>query len=286
MTLKLIPAGEFMMGSPDDDKDADADEKPQHKVRITQPFYLGVYEVTQAQYQAVMGNNPSCFSVNGGGKDKVAGQSTDQYPVEKVSWLDAVRFCNALSRKDGLNPFYEVNGEKVEIPDRNGPGYRLPTEAEWEYACRAGTTAKYSFGNDPSVLGNMGGLEGTRVAVLTPSARSVPTTLGCMTCTATSGSGVRTGTTVVITSSRRRTTRRGLPGPRTGCSAAGAGTTSPAMPVGVPRQFRAREAEQLPGLPRGPRGRRPLSSMTRITIGSSSGFSRTSPGEDRRRHRR
>ena len=59
MTLKLIPAGEFLMGSPDDDKDADNDEKPQHRVRITRPFYLGVYEVTQAQYEAVMGNNPS-----------------------------------------------------------------------------------------------------------------------------------------------------------------------------------------------------------------------------------
>ena len=70
MTLKLIPAGEFMMGSPDNDKDAESDEKPQHRVRITRPFYLGVYEVTQAQYKKVMGNNPSWFSANGGGKDK------------------------------------------------------------------------------------------------------------------------------------------------------------------------------------------------------------------------
>ena len=101
MTLKLIPAGEFMMGSPDNDKDAGIEEKPQHRVRISKSFYLGVYEVTQAQYKAVMGNNPSNFSPNGDGKDKVAGQSTDQYPVENVSWLDAVQFCNKLSDEGG-----------------------------------------------------------------------------------------------------------------------------------------------------------------------------------------
>ena len=89
------------MGSPDDDKDAENDEKPQHRVRITRPFYLGVYEVTQAQYQAVMGNNPSWFSANGEGKDSVAGQSTDRHPVEKVSWLDAVKFCNKLGEMEG-----------------------------------------------------------------------------------------------------------------------------------------------------------------------------------------
>ena len=137
MTLKLIPAGEFMMGSPDNDKDAGIEEKPQHRVRISKSFYLGVYEVTQAQYKAVMGNNPSYFSPNGDGKDKVAGQSTDQYPVEGVSWFDAVSFCNKLSDKEGRRPFYEIDDKYVRVPDWNGPGYRLPTEAEWEYACRA-----------------------------------------------------------------------------------------------------------------------------------------------------
>ena len=83
MTLKLIPAGEFFMGSPDDAIEAEKNEKPSHRVRISKPFYLGVYEVTQGQYEAVMGNNPSYFSANGGGKDRVAGQSTDRYPVEK-----------------------------------------------------------------------------------------------------------------------------------------------------------------------------------------------------------
>ncbi len=158
MTLKLIPAGEFMMGSPDNDKDAGIEEKPQHRVRISKSFYLGVYEVTQAQYKAVMGYNPSSFPPNGDGKDKVAGQSTDQYPVEQVSWFDAVTFCNKLSAKEGRRPFYEIDDKYVRVPDWNGPGYRLPTEAEWEYACRANasTPTRYSFGDDAAQLDEYG----------------------------------------------------------------------------------------------------------------------------------
>ena len=158
MTLKLIPAGEFMMGSPDSDKDVRIEEKPQHRVRISKSFYLGVYEVTQAQYKAVMGNNPSDFPPNGDGKDKVAGQSTDQYPVDNVWWLDAVSFCNKLSAKEGRRPFYEIDDKYVQVPDWNGPGYRLPTEAEWEYACRANasTPTRYSFGDDAAQLDEYG----------------------------------------------------------------------------------------------------------------------------------
>ena len=123
MHLVLIPAGEFLMGSPQSDKGARKDETPQHRVRITRPFYLGIHEVTQEQYERVMGVNPSHFK----------GEES-QRPVEQVSWDDAVQFCSKLS---------ELPGEKSA-----GRTYRLPTEAEWEYACRAGSTSKYCHGDD------------------------------------------------------------------------------------------------------------------------------------------
>jgi formylglycine-generating enzyme required for sulfatase activity len=153
MKLRLIPAGEFMMGSPEGDDDAAKAEKPRHRVRITRPFYLGLYEVTQAEYKAVTGINPSFHSANGGGKDKVEGHATDSHPVENVTWLEAVRFCNKLSEKEGRHPFYRIDGASVDVPDWNGPGYRLPTEAEWEYACRANVSiaTRYSFGDEASL---------------------------------------------------------------------------------------------------------------------------------------
>jgi formylglycine-generating enzyme required for sulfatase activity len=122
MKLTLIPPGEFLMGSPDSDQDVPDDEKPQHRVRITKPFYLGMYEVTQEQYERVMVENPSHF------------QGDAQRPVETVSWEDAMDFCRRLSEKEDHE-------------------YRLPIEAEWEYSCRAGTQTKYSFGDDPGELG-------------------------------------------------------------------------------------------------------------------------------------
>jgi len=150
MKLVLIPAGEFLMGSPDEDKDAEADEKPRHHVRITRPFYLGATEVTQEEYQKVMGQNPSWFSAAGGGKGKVAGQDTGRHPVEEVSWFDAIEFCNRLSQCEGLPPYYRSEGQQVSIT--GGEGYRLPTEAEWEYACRAGSQTRYSFDDDAASL--------------------------------------------------------------------------------------------------------------------------------------
>ena len=138
MGFALIPAGEFLMGSMDEDKDAKIDEKPQHPVRITRPFYLGVHEVTQGQYQKVMGENPSHF------------KGSDDLPVEQVTWLDAAKFCNALSELERRDPHYWIESGRVTVV--GGDGYRLPTEAEWEYACRAGTQTLYYFGDDPKAF--------------------------------------------------------------------------------------------------------------------------------------
>jgi formylglycine-generating enzyme required for sulfatase activity len=180
MTLKLIPAGEFFMGSPDEAFEAEKEEKPAHQVRINKPFYLGVCEVTQAQYEAVMGNNPSHFSANGGGKDQVAGQSTDRYPVENVSWLDATRFSNKLSEKEGKKPFYEIVGNDIRVPDWNGQGYRLPTEAEWEYACRANASppTRFSFGDNAVYLGVYGWFEGNSEERTHPVSQKRPNGFG------------------------------------------------------------------------------------------------------------
>jgi len=131
--LNLITPGEFTMGSPESERGRLPDET-QHRVKITQPFYLSVHEVTQEQYEKLIGKNPSFFSALGKGKDLVSGIDTSQFPVESVNWYDVVAFCSKLS-------------------DQEGDQYRLPTEAEWEYACRAGTSTAYSFGDDVSVLG-------------------------------------------------------------------------------------------------------------------------------------
>jgi formylglycine-generating enzyme required for sulfatase activity len=137
MKLVLVPAGDFLMGSPDSDKEAQDDEKPQHRVRITRPFYLGAHEVTQGQYRAVTGASPSIF------------YGSDDLPVERVSWEDAIAFCNKLSEQMGLKPYYHSGARTPS----GGDGYRLPTEAEWEYACRAGSATRYHFGDDAANLG-------------------------------------------------------------------------------------------------------------------------------------
>jgi eukaryotic-like serine/threonine-protein kinase len=113
LTMLEIPAGSFMMGSPASEEESQDNEKPQHRVNL-KAFYLGQTEVTQAQYQAIMGTNPSHFK-------------GAELPVEQVSWLNAKEFCEKLSQKTGKT-------------------YSLPSESQWEYACRAGTTTPFTFG--------------------------------------------------------------------------------------------------------------------------------------------
>ena len=123
-----IEGGTFLMGSPETENWR-IDDETQHEVTVSD-FWMSPYEVTQAEYQRLMGFNPSNFR-------------GDNLPVESVTWLDAVRFCNAKSKEAGLTPAYAINGETVTW-DRGANGYRLPTEAEWEYACRAGTTTPFN----------------------------------------------------------------------------------------------------------------------------------------------
>jgi formylglycine-generating enzyme required for sulfatase activity len=122
MAFVRIPVGEYTRGS----IDGPDDEQPVHTIRISQPFYLGKYEVTQAQWEAVMGNNPSHFTGN------------QNRPVGNVSWNDVQEFIRALNTKE------------------HGIKHRLPTEAEWEYAARAGTKTAYSFGDNASELDKYG----------------------------------------------------------------------------------------------------------------------------------
>jgi len=148
VTLEMVglPAGQFLMGSPDSDPDADKSEKPQHLVKVNS-FAIGKYPVTQAQYEAVMGKNPSNFKNN------------PQNPVEWVYWNDAQAFCKKLSQITGKT-------------------YRLPTEAEWEYACRAGTTTRFYFGDHANQLGDYAWYDGNSQYTTHPVGQKKPNAWG------------------------------------------------------------------------------------------------------------
>lgn len=154
MKLVLIPAGKFMMGSPESEKDRGSDEGPQHEVEITKPFYLGIHEVTVGQFRAFVRDTGYKTEAEKDGKggwgynadtkkwegpkphyhwQNTGWEQTDEHPVVNVTWNDAQEFCRWLSKKEGR-------------------GYRLPTEAQWEYACRARTTTRFYNGNDEDDL--------------------------------------------------------------------------------------------------------------------------------------
>ncbi|MDR0619943.1 MAG: SUMF1/EgtB/PvdO family nonheme iron enzyme [Bacteroidales bacterium] len=126
-----VPGGTFTMGSPDNEAERDIDEI-RHTVTVS-GFYIASSELTQAQYRVVTGKNPSA-------------NQGDNLPVENVTWYDAVQYCNALSQRDGLTPAYTISGQTVTW-NRSANGYRLPTEAEWEFACRAGSATPFNFGD-------------------------------------------------------------------------------------------------------------------------------------------
>jgi formylglycine-generating enzyme required for sulfatase activity len=132
MNIVFVPPGTFRMGSPTNEVDRWDWEGPQTAVTLTKGYWMGKFEVTQGEYLAVMGGNPSYFSTNNGYAEDL------NRPVETVSWFDATGYCAALTARERLAGRISTNSV-----------YRLPTEAEWEYACRAWTSTRFSYGDDP-----------------------------------------------------------------------------------------------------------------------------------------
>ena len=199
MEFVLIPAGEFMMGTPckicetlpkeppcQDDPFTDADESkpcvekyhaemqvcqdcqkrdefPAHRVVIKEPFYMGKYEVTQEEWYKIMGNNPAHF------KSEKVGMNSRRHPVESVSWNDAQEFLKKLNANPSHSPLNQGGQRGV---------FRLPSEAEWEYAARAGTSTAYSFGDDPAQLGDYAWYDANSNEMTHPVGEKLPNAFG------------------------------------------------------------------------------------------------------------
>ena len=155
--MVLIPAGDFTMG----DNAGDDDEKPAHHVKVG-PFYMDKYEVTQKSYQALLGKNPSKFLA-------------ETNPVERVSWRSAIQYCNLRSAKEGLRPCYNLDTQEC---DFGADGYRLPTEAEWEYAARAGSTTPWFFGSSAGGLSTSGWFKANSGQTTHPVGQKKPNSWG------------------------------------------------------------------------------------------------------------
>ncbi len=164
--MVALDAGSFEMGcTPEQGDDCEDDEKPAHTVVIDQAFEMMAVEVGQEMWASVMGSNPSGFDSCG-----------EDCPVEQVSWLDVVAFANALSLLEGLEPCYEISGDDVRWPDGlSCEGYRLPTEAEWEYAARAGDGTKYA-GSD--TVGDVAWHDGNAGGTTHPVGEKAPNSWG------------------------------------------------------------------------------------------------------------